>query len=471
MILGDIMFESSKILILGMARSGYEAAKVLVSRGCQVVLNDSKEEEKMNPSQVEELEKLGVSCVFGSHPEDLLDDSFDYLIKNPGIPIDHFYVEKANSLGIEVINEVEMAYRLLPEDVTLIGITGTNGKTTTTTLTYEILKEAYGTRVHLAGNIGYPLCSFLSKLKKDDIIVMEVSCQQGENLKEFKPHIALLTNLTEAHIDFMKTYDHYKKMKAKMFYNQTENDIAILNIENEDVLDVTKNIKSTTKYFSSKNEVNGCYIKDDAIYYYGEKVLDISDIFIKGTHNLENVMASIMITKEFEVSNDIILKVVSNFRGVEHRLEYVDTVDGVKYYNDTEATNIKCTQIALSSFKEPQILLLGGLERGQNFDDLTPFMNHVKAIVGIGQCRNRVFEYGVSIDKPTYIFETLKEAFPKCVNLASDGDVVLLSPASASWDQYKECEERGSEFKNYVSVLKEKIVENESNNKEGDEEE
>ena len=399
------------------------------------------------------VKQKGVELIFGSHPEDLLDDSFDFLIKNPGVPIDHIYVERARELGIEVINEVEMAYRLLPEDITLIGITGTNGKTTTTTLTYEILKEAYGEKIHLAGNIGYPLCSFLKTIQKDDIIVMEVSCQQGENLKEFKPHIGLITNLTEAHIDFMKTYEHYKKVKAKMFYNQSEDDIAILNIENEDVLDVTRNIKSTTKYFSSKNEVNGCYIKDDAIYYYGEKVLDISDIFIKGSHNLENVMASIMIVKEFDISNDIILKVVSSFKGVEHRLEYVDTVDGVKYYNDTEATNIKCTQIALSSFKEPQILLLGGLERGQDFAELTPYIGGVKAIVGIGECRNRVLEYGVSVDKPTYIFETLKDAFPKCVSLASHGDVVLLSPASASWDQYKECEERGSEFKQYVSML------------------
>lgn len=447
------MFSKQKILILGMARSGYEAAKVLIERECEVVLNDSKAEDKMDAKQVAELRDLGVELIFGSHPEDLLDDSFDFLIKNPGVPIDHIYVERARELGIEVINEVEMAYRLLPEDITLIGITGTNGKTTTTTLTYEILKEAYGEKIHLAGNIGYPLCSFLKTIQKDDIIVMEVSCQQGENLKEFKPHIGLITNLTEAHIDFMKTYEHYKKVKAKMFYNQSEDDIAILNIENEDVLDVTRNIKSTTKYFSSKNEVNGCYIKDDAIYYYGEKVLDISDIFIKGSHNLENVMASIMIVKEFDISNDIILKVVSSFKGVEHRLEYVDTVDGVKYYNDTEATNIKCTQIALSSFKEPQILLLGGLERGQDFAELTPYIGGVKAIVGIGECRNRVLEYGVSVDKPTYIFETLKDAFPKCVSLASHGDVVLLSPASASWDQYKECEERGSEFKQYVSML------------------
>lgn len=448
------MFENQKILILGLARSGYEAAKVLVERGNQVILNDNKEEEKFDSEQISELKELGVELILGSHPDDLLDDSFHYLIKNPGVPIDHMLVKQARKLGIEVINEVEMAYRLLPEDITLIGITGTNGKTTTTTLTYELLREAFGTRVHLAGNIGYPLCSFLKKLKPNDIIVMEVSCQQGENLKSFKPHIGVMTNLSEAHIDFMKTYEHYKDMKAKMFYNQDEEDIAILNIDNQDVLDTMRNIKSTTKYFSSKSEMNGCYIKNNSIYYYGEKVIDIDAIFIKGIHNLENCMAAIMVAKEFAISNEMIVKVIKNFRGVEHRLEYVDTVEGVRYYNDTEATNTKCTQIALSSFQDPKILILGGLERGQHFEDLTPYMKNVKAIVGIGQCRRRVLEYGTSLGIPTYTFETLKEAFFKCVDLSEEGDVVLLSPASASWDQYKECEERGAEFKQYVAELK-----------------
>ena len=230
------MFENKKIFILGMARSGYEAAKVLIKRKCTIILNDNKNEDSQNKEQVEELKKLGVELVFGGHPDDLLDESFDYLIKNPGVPIDHKYIIKAKELGIEVINEVEMAYRLLPEDVTLIGITGTNGKTTTTTLTYKILEEAFGDRVHLTGNIGYPLCSFLDKLKKDDIIVMEVSCQQGENIKEFKPHIGLFTNISEAHIDFLKTFEHYKEVKSKMFYNQTSNDIAILNMENDEVM-------------------------------------------------------------------------------------------------------------------------------------------------------------------------------------------------------------------------------------------
>ena len=448
------MFENKKIFILGLARSGYQAAKYLSERGNTIILNDGKEEEKMDPEQVKELKDLGVQLIFGSHPDDILDNSFDYLIKNPGVPIDHKYVLKARELGIEVINEVEMSFRLLPEGVKVIAITGTNGKTTTTTLTYEIMKKAFGDKVFLAGNIGYPVSSILKDVKSGDIIVTEVSCQQLENMDKFRPNVALMTNLSPAHIDFLKSYENYKRVKAKLFKNQTSEDVAILNIDNEDVMNETKNISSTVKYFSSKNEINGCYVKDDAIYYYGEKVISRDDIFIAGMHNVENCMAAISIVKEFGVSNEIIVDVISNFRGVEHRLEYVDTIDGRRFYNDTEATNIKCTQIALSSFDKPIIIILGGLERGQDFNELTPFMKNVKSIIGIGQCRERVLEFGKSLNIPTFIYEHLVDGFDKCFEVSNDGDIILLSPASASWDQYKECEVRGAEFKRKVAELK-----------------
>ena len=448
------MFHNNKVLILGMARSGYQAAKFLIHRGNEVYLNDSKEEEKMDSSQVEELRKLGVHLVFGSHPDDLLDESFDYLIKNPGVPIDHKYVLKARELEIPVINEVEMAYRLLPDDVSIVGITGTNGKTTTTTIIYEILHKAFGDRVHLAGNIGFPLSSVLNDVKSGDILVMECSCQQGENFVRFHPHVGVLTNFSEAHIDFMKTYKHYKNTKSKMFYNQTKDDIAILNYDNEDVMEEMSRIQSEKKFFSSQHTIDGCHLIDDDIYYYDEKIMNIHDIKIKGIHNVENIMAAIMAVKEYEVENSIIRDVVSHFKGVEHRLEYVDTVNGVEYYNDTEATNIKCCQIALSSFKCPTILFLGGLERGQNFEDLTPYMNHVKAIIAIGECRERIREYAESISKDVYVYEHLADGFDKASQIAEEGDVVLLSPASASWDQYKECEVRGAEFKEKVHELK-----------------
>ncbi len=446
------MFENNKIFILGFARSGYEAAKFLINRGNEVLINDGKTEDKMDKEKIEDLKKLGVKFFFGSHPDNLLDESYDYLIKNPGVPIHHKYVEKAETLGIEVINEVEMAYRLLPDDVTLIGITGTNGKTTTTTLTYEVIK-ASGIRCHLAGNIGYPLCSFLNKLQSGDVIVMETSCQQLNNLKDFKPHIAVMTNLSPAHVDFFdNNYQKYKDVKTKIFKNQTENDIAILNLENEEVLNQTKDIKSNKLYFSSKQKAD-CYLDDGVIYYNNEKVLDTRDMVIVGTHNAENAMVATLVAKQFNISNDVIRKTICNFKGVEHRLEFSGEVDGVKYYNDTEATNIKCTQIALSSFNKPTIIILGGLERGQDFNDLTPYMKNVKVIIAIGECRKRVEEYANSLNISVYVHEFLKDAFKEITSIANPGDVVLLSPASASWDQYKECEIRGKEFKDLVKEL------------------
>ncbi len=447
------MFENKKILILGMARSGYEAAKYLSKYNNTIILNDGGSRDKQDQDKLKELESLGVTLIFDSHPDDLLDDSFDYIIKNPGIRNDHKYVVKAKELGIEVINEVEMAYRLLPSDVTLIGITGTNGKTTTTTLTYEMIKKS-GKRVHLAGNIGYPLCSFLDKLESGDIIVMEVSCQQLANVKEFKPHIALMTNLFVAHIDFFGSYEAYKEDKLKIFKNQTDSDIAIVNIENDDVMKGIVDINSNVKYFSSKREINGAYLLDNKLYYYDEFIMDRDEFLLKGNHNVENALAAIMIAKEVGVDNESIVSVLKTFTGVRHRLEFIDKVKGVDYYNDTEATNTKCTQIALSAFDKNVVLILGGLERGQDFHDLDNFISPVKEIVGIGECRDRVKEYGDSVGIKTNTFEKLVDAMNYINGVVESGDTVLLSPASASWDQYKQCEDRGDEFRDIVRSLK-----------------
>ena len=445
------MFSNNKILILGFARSGYEAAKFLLKRGNEVVLTDMKTDH--DKDQMKELEELGIKFVLGEHPDDLLDSSFDYLIKNPGVPIDHKYVLKAKELGVEVINEVEMAFRLLPKDIKFVGITGTNGKTTTTTLIYNFLVKD-GKSAHLTGNIGFPLTGFLDKLKKNDIIVMETSCQQLENLTKFNPDIAVMTNLSPAHIDFLKSYDNYKRVKCKIFQNHTKKNIAILNYDNEDVRESTKDIKSTVKYFSSKEKIDGSYIKDNAIYYYDEKIVDLSDVKLIGTHNYENIMAAIMVVKELGVSNESIVDVLKTFNGVEHRIEFVRELNGKKFYNDSKATNIKATQIALSAFKSPVIILLGGLDRGHDFFELKDYMKYVKHVVALGECRNRVEEFAKELNIPVTNVETLKEAVKAANEVATKGDTILLSPASASWDQYKKFEDRGDEFKELVNNLK-----------------
>lgn len=449
------MFENKKILILGFAKSGYEAAKVLIKRNNNVFINDNKDENKINKEEYEELLALGVNIILGSHPDDLLDNTFDYLIKNPGVPIDHKYVIKAHLLSIPVINEIEIAYELMKnKNIKYIAITGTNGKTTTTSLIYEILKKE-NLPVHLAGNIGFPLCSFVDKVKSDDIIVIEVSCQQLENMDKFNPNIGVITNITEAHLEFMKTLSHYIYVKSKLLLNQTTKDTAILNNNDKTIGVISKNFKSTIKYFSSKNNISkGCYIKDNFIYYNNDIIISIFDIKLKGIHNYENIMASILVAKELNISDENINDVLRSFNGVEHRLEYVAIKNGITFYNDTEATNIKCTETALSSFDKPIILILGGYERNQNFNELLPYIKNVKAIIAIGQCKNRIEIFGNNNNINTYPYETLKEGFKKSVEIAEINDIILLSPASASWDQYEKCEDRGNEFKKYVQEIK-----------------
>ena len=440
------MFENKKVVVLGLARSGVAASKFLRKRGCDVTAVDKVKtyDEKV----LGELESLGIKVILGSQPDDLIDSSVDYLIKNPGVPIDHKYILKCNELAIPVINEVEMAYRCIPKDknIKILAITGSNGKTTTTTLCYEFLKRD-NKKVILAGNIGYPLCSFVDSLENDTIIVIEVSCQQLENLDKFNPDVAIMTNITEAHIDFMKTYEHYKYVKSKLLRNQSSSDVAILNKESSDLLNSVKDAKSTKKYFSSKDVIDGAYLLNDSIYYYDEKIISIDDLKLRGVHNYENIMASVMGVKEFGCSTFSIVSVLKEFTGVAHRLEFVCNKNGRIFYNDTEATNIKCTQIALSSFSEPTIILLGGLERGQNFNDLKPYMKNVKAIVAMGECENRVKEFGDSLNIPTYLCDYIDKATRKAYEISSGGDVILLSPGSASWDQFKQCEDRGALFK------------------------
>ena len=447
------MFENKNVVVLGLARSGIAAAKFLRKRNCNVTVNDMKKEEKKEI--LDDLEKEGIKVILGSHPDDLISKDVDYLIKNPGVPIDHKYVLKARELGVPVINEVEMAYLCIPKDknIKMIAITGSNGKTTTTTLTYEFLKQD-NKKVVLAGNIGYPLSNFVDNLEENTIIVMETSCQQLENLSMFNPDVAVITNITEAHIDFMKTYEHYKYVKSKILQKHTKDNVAILNKENNEVLEITKNAQSTKKYFSSKNKIEGAYFENNKIYYYDEEIVDIKDIKLRGMHNVENIMAATMAVKEFDCKTESIREVLKDFKGVEHRLEYVDNINGRLFYNDTEATNIKCTQIALDSFTEPTIIILGGLERGQKFEDLTPHSKNIKAIIAMGECRQRVKDFAESINKPVYICDYITDATEKAYEVSEEGDVILLSPGSASWDQYKECEERGALFKETARKLK-----------------
>ena len=326
------MFKDKKIFILGMGKSGFSVAKLLATDN-HVLLTDVKCD---NTNMVDELEKLGVNVIITKDQDKLLDDSYDYVVKNPGVRLDHPVVLKAKKFNIPVITELEVAYRYLP-DVKIVGITGSNGKTTTTTIIYEFLKAA-GVSVHLAGNIGFPLCSQISDIHDNDVLVVEISSHQLANLDTFKVDIAVLTNLYPVHLDFFGTFDNYKLDKLRIFNNQDENSVAILNKNNKDVFELTKKIPAHKLYFTSNGKADIC-IENGSIFYKDEEVLELSDIRVKGVHNYENIMAAILAAKQFNVSNEVIKEVLNNFAGVEHRIEFVRKLNGREFYNDSKSTN------------------------------------------------------------------------------------------------------------------------------------
>ena len=439
------MFENKKIFILGMARSGYEAAKLLSDYNNEIIVTDGKEQKE---ELVSELESLGVKVIITGDQLSLLDDSFDYVIKNPGIKYDNPVVVKAKELGIKVINEIEMAYSFLDKSVNIIGVTGSNGKTTTTTLISEFMKNSFD-NVYLGGNIGIPLSNFVRDIKPNSYLVLEISDHQLCDMYDFKTNVSVLTNITPTHLDFHKSYEVYQMTKKKIFNNHTSDDLAVINKDDEVSMKITDDIKSTKVYYGH-DKTNLAYYDEEGIYYDGKLVIKLDDIILKGKHNYQNIMGAIIAVKKYGVTDEVIQKVLKEFKGVEHRLEYVDTIDGVTYYNDSKATNCVSTITALNSFDKPTILLLGGYDRGHSFHDLDDSMKNVKCVVCFGETKNRIEEFCNDLNIKCYKNDTLKEAMNVVKDICTPGDVVLLSPACASWDQYDRFEDRGDEFKNLV---------------------
>ena len=439
------MFENKKIFILGMARSGYEAAKLLSDYNNKIIVTDGKEQKE---KLVSELESLGVKVIITSDQLSLLDDSFDYVIKNPGIKYDNPVVVKAKELGIKVINEIEMAYSFLDKSVNIIGVTGSNGKTTTTTLISEFMKNSFD-NVYLGGNIGIPLSNFVRDIKPNSYLVLEISDHQLCDMYNFKTNVSVLTNITPTHLDFHKSYEVYQMTKKKIFNNHTSDDLAVINKDDEVSMKITDDIKSTKVYYGH-DKTNLAYYDEEGIYYDGKLVIKLDDIILKGKHNYQNIMGAIIAVKKYGVTDEVIQKVLKEFKGVEHRLEYVDTINGVTYYNDSKATNCVSTITALNSFDKPTILLLGGYDRGHSFHDLDDSMKNVKCVVCFGETKNRIEEFCNDLNIKCYKNDTLKEAMNVVKDICTPGDVVLLSPACASWDQYDRFEDRGDEFKKLV---------------------
>ncbi|MDQ0231271.1 UDP-N-acetylmuramoyl-L-alanine--D-glutamate ligase [Metabacillus malikii] len=445
-------YRHQNILVIGLAKSGLAAAKLLHSLGANVTVNDLKATHE--DSSVIELSRLGIEVICGEHPLTLLEDKkIEVIVKNPGIPYNNPLLTIANEKALPIITEVELAYKISEADI--IGITGSNGKTTTTTLIYEILKTDDQNPL-IAGNIGTVACEVAQAATADNVIVMELSSFQLLGTIEFRPAIAIVLNIFNAHLDYHGTREDYVLAKSKIYENQIQSDYAIINYDDHEVCEMSEKSHAEKIYFSTKKDtVDGAYVMSDAIYFRGEKIIDLKDIVLPGEHNLENILAAVAAVKMRGASNQSIYKVLTTFTGVKHRLQFVDTVEGRRFYNDSKATNILATSKALQAFSQPTILLAGGLDRGNEFDELTPYFESVKAVVLFGETAPKIeriaTEYGIEVIKRV---DNVDQAVSTAFTVSEEGDVILLSPACASWDQYRTFEERGDIFIQAVHKLK-----------------
>ncbi|EMF0609368.1 UDP-N-acetylmuramoyl-L-alanyl-D-glutamate synthetase [Enterococcus faecium] len=447
-------YENKKVLVLGLAKSGVSAAKLLHELGALVTVNDGKPFDE-NP-EAQELLSLGIKVITGSHPIELLDEEFSLMVKNPGIPYSHSLVAKAQEMGIPVITEVELAYEVA--ECPIIGITGTNGKTTTTTMTGLLLNAGADQGIaRLAGNIGYPASGVAQEAKPEDKIVMELSSFQLMGITDFRPHIAVITNIYEAHIDYHGTRKEYVKAKWNLQKNMTEKDYLILNWNQSELQELAQRTKARVLPFSTKEVLaDGVYADDYSIYYKKEKIMEISELGVPGKHNVENALAAISVAKLYGISNEAIRETLNLFHGVPHRTQYVGEIQGRKFYNDSKATNILATKMALSGFETSKVVLLaGGLDRGNTFDELIPSLKGIKAMVVFGQTKEKLMDAGKKAGIETIVTaDSVEQAVPLALENSTDGDVVLLSPANASWDQYPNFETRGNRFMEAVNRLK-----------------
>lgn len=444
-------FKDKKVLVLGLAKSGESAARLLDKLGAIVTVNDGKPFDE-NPTAQSLLED-GIRVICGSHPLELLDEDFALLVKNPGIRYDNPMVERALQKGMPVWTEVELAY--LISDAPIIGITGSNGKTTTTTMIAEVL-NAGGQSAKLCGNIGYPASSVAQEATKEDILVMELSSFQLMGIKDFKPHIAVLTNLIPTHLDYHGSIEDYVEAKWNIQSQMGPEDVVILNFNQAESRELAVRTQATVIPFSTTEKVDGAYLEGEILCFKGEPVMTVSDIGVPGSHNVENALATIAVAKWFGIDNQAIKEALSHFGGVKHRLQYVGKINDISFYNDSKSTNILATQKALSGFDNSKVILIaGGLDRGNEFDDLIPDIQGLKKMVILGQSAERIKraadKAGVSYVDATDIADATRKAFA----LSQAGDIVLLSPANASWDMYANFEVRGELFLATVDELKE----------------
>lgn len=450
--------KNKKVLIVGSGKSGIAAAGLLKEAGALPVLFDSNE--KLTIAEMEEkLGEIKIPCYAGELPAEIEKET-ELLVLSPGVPVDLPFVVNFKDAGVPVIGEIELAYLL--EKGRVVAITGTNGKTTTTTLVGEIMK-AYFADVFVVGNIGNPYTLEVTKTNDTSVTVAEISSFQLETTDTFHPTVSAILNITPDHLNRHHTMENYVAAKEAVATKQTREEICVLNYEDAYLRDFAKRCPAKVLFFASGHKLeDGYYLDGDYIYRAKdgkrEQILNVhEDMRLVGICNIENVMAALAIAESMQVPMETVLRVIKDFKAVEHRIEFVAEKGGVLYYNDSKGTNPDAAIQGIRAMSRPTVLIGGGYDKGSTYDEwIEAFDGKVKCLVLIGQTRDLIAEcarnHGFTEIK---MADTFKEAFDLCVELAESGDAVLLSPACASWGMFPNYEERGRIFKEYVNALKE----------------
>lgn len=452
--------KEQKVLVVGTGISGIGAASLLVKQGAKVILYDQNEKLKEEDVRVKLPEGMEADIVIGALPEELR-KSISLLVISPGVPIDSPLAESCKADGIPVWGEIELAYRSSRGQ--LIGITGTNGKTTTTSLVGEIMKDSIGEdRTFVVGNIGIPYTLEADKTQEDSVTVAEISSFQLETTDEFHPKVSAILNITPDHLNRHHTMECYIETKERIAVRQTKDDVCVLNYENEYTRAFGEHCPASVIYFSSARKLeNGYYLEGEDIFEarngVTEKLLTIHDMNLVGACNYENVMAAIAMTRAMNVPLESILKTIRRFKAVEHRIEFVATKNGVDYYNDSKGTNPDAAIQGMKAMTKPTILIGGGYDKGSDYDEwIEAFDGKVKKLILLGQTAEKIAACARKHGFEEILFaDSLQEVVDLCAELAVPGDAVLLSPACASWGMFPNYEVRGRQFKEMVYQLKE----------------
>jgi UDP-N-acetylmuramoylalanine--D-glutamate ligase len=442
-----------RVLVVGLGKSGVASALFLKSKGARVTVSDTKRSDELKDEMPRLLDE-GITVETGGHGERTFQNQ-DLIVVSPGVPVDAAPLMQARALGENVIGEIELASQFLPGRI--VAITGSNGKTTTTTLAGAVIANG-GFSTVVGGNIGRPAISLVDQADGDTIAVLEVSSFQLETIQTFRPFIAVILNITPDHLDRHRTFAAYRDAKARIFENQRPEDFAILNADDPTCVELGRNLRGKVFWFSRKKEVQqGAYVLDGRVVFRDSagqrEVMLVSEIPLKGAHNVENVLAAVCVGMLSEVEPRRIRKAVREFRAVEHRLEYVASIRGVDYYNDSKATNVDATIKALESFPSNIHLILGGKDKGSDYTILNDLLRQrVKRVYTIGAAAAKIESQIKGITEIVHA-ETLENAIRHAADAAQPGDIVLLAPACASFDQFRSYEHRGKVFKEVVRSL------------------